>query len=118
MVADSGCAGPGRAAVGPATGVATLVTGDMGGTGDTGDADDTADTDDTVGSAVEAVHDAVDAVGGTSVVRARPPAGVRTWNRAPSAVRVLRALKDELDPHRRLNPGRFGSWLDTEEAGP
>ncbi len=74
--------------------------------------------DDPAGSTVAAVHDAVDAVGGTSVVRARPPAGVRAWNRAPSAVRVLRALKSELDPHRQLNPGRFGSWLDTEEAGP
>ncbi len=84
-----------RAAVGLGTGAATLTV---------------------PGEEIEAVHDAVDRAGGTSVVRSTPPDRTRAWNRAPSAVRVLRALKDELDPGRRFCPGRFGSWLDDREA--
>ncbi|CAM2983240.1 FAD-binding protein [Saccharomonospora xinjiangensis] len=86
------CAG---AAVGLGTGVATLSV---------------------PGSGIEAVHDAVTAVGGTSVVRRAVAPGVRAWGQVPSAVRVLRAVKDELDPSGRLCPGRLGSWLDGREA--
>ncbi len=67
---------------------------------------------------IETVHDAVTAAQGTSVVRRAVPQGVRTWGQVPSAVRVLRALKDELDPEGRLCPGRLGSWLDDREATP
>ncbi|EIE97232.1 FAD-binding oxidoreductase [Saccharomonospora glauca] len=85
------------AAVGLGTGVATLSVPDSG---------------------IEAVHDAVTAVRGTSVVRRAVPNGVRPWGQTPSAVRVLRALKNELDPRGRLCPGRLGSWLDDREATP
>ncbi|PXY35040.1 dehydrogenase [Prauserella coralliicola] len=60
---------------------------------------------------VNGMHDAVTAIGGTSVTHQRPPSGVRAWGRMPSAIRVLRALKNELDPHGRLSPGRFESWF-------
>ncbi|WP_433408934.1 FAD-binding oxidoreductase [Saccharomonospora azurea] len=85
------------ATVGLGTGVATLSV---------------PDTD------IEAAHDAVTAVNGTSVVRRAVPSGVRPWGQVPSAVRVLRALKNELDPEGRLCPGRLGSWLDGREATP
>ncbi|EHK85650.1 FAD-binding oxidoreductase [Saccharomonospora azurea] len=85
------------ATVGLGTGVATLSV---------------PDTD------IEAAHDAVTAVNGTSVVRRAVPSGVRPWGQVPSAVRVLRALKNELDPEGRLCPGRLGSWLDGREAAP
>ncbi|OQO90908.1 dehydrogenase [Saccharomonospora piscinae] len=67
--------------------------------------------------AVDRLHDVVTAAVGTSVVR-RPVPGARVWNRPPSAVRTLRALKDELDPLRRLCPGRLGTWLDDVEEAP
>ncbi|MER7115089.1 FAD-binding protein [Saccharomonospora azurea] len=85
------------ATVGLGTGVATLSV---------------PDTD------IEAAHDAVTAVNGTSVVHRAVPSGVRPWGQVPSAVRVLRALKNELDPEGRLCPGRLGSWLDGREATP
>ncbi len=85
------------AAVGLGTGVATLSVPDSG---------------------IEAVHDAVTAALGTSVVRRAVPQGVRAWGQVPPAVRVLRALKNELDPEGRLCPGRLGSWLDDREATP
>ncbi|MDN5859204.1 MAG: FAD-binding protein [Pseudonocardia sp.] len=61
---------------------------------------------------VAAAHSAVAAVGGTSVLRARPAGtGVPAWGPAPSAIGVLRAVKDALDPQRRLGPGRFDPWM-------
>lgn len=89
------------AAAGLATGVATLSM----------PADD-----------VDRVHDAVTEVGGTSVTRGAAGAQARPWGRQPSALRVLRAVKRELDPAHRLDSGRFGSWFDspagTSEADP
>ncbi|WP_197319358.1 FAD-binding oxidoreductase [Saccharomonospora sp. NB11] len=64
---------------------------------------------------VDALHDAVTARGGTSVLRRAVP-NARPWGQVPSAVRLLRALKNELDPTGRLCPGRLGSWLDGREA--
>ncbi|MEU6641220.1 FAD-binding protein [Saccharomonospora sp. NPDC046836] len=62
------------------------------------------------------VHDAVTAVGGTSVTRRRPKEGMRAWGQPPSAIRVLQAVQRELDPGGRLCPGRFESWFGTREA--
>lgn len=59
---------------------------------------------------VPAAHEAVAAVGGTSVGRARP-AGVPAWGPPPSALGVLRAVKNSLDPQNRLGPGRFDPWM-------
>ncbi|MBK1784269.1 FAD-binding oxidoreductase [Prauserella cavernicola] len=70
---------------------------------------------------VGAVHDAVTTEGGMSVTRRRPPDGVRAWGRPPSAIRLLTAVKKELDPLGRLSPGRFESWfaeLDDKEGTP
>jgi glycolate oxidase FAD binding subunit len=61
--------------------------------------------------AVTAAHAAVHAVGGTSVLRARPAgADVPSWGPPPSALAVLKAVKSELDPDGRLGPGRFAAW--------
>lgn len=62
--------------------------------------------------AVESVHDAVGAVGGTSMLRDRPGGtSARAWGSAPSALSVLTALKHNLDPDDRFGPGRFAPWL-------
>ena len=62
--------------------------------------------------AVAAAHAAVHAAGGTSVLRSRPVGlGASAWGPAPSAVAVLRAVKQELDPGGRLGPGRLAPWL-------
>ncbi|PRX45463.1 glycolate oxidase FAD binding subunit [Prauserella shujinwangii] len=63
------------------------------------------------------VHDAVAAEGGTSVLRQRPAGPLRAWGRAPSAVRVLTALKRELDPEARLGRGRFETWFGGADSG-
>jgi glycolate oxidase FAD binding subunit len=63
-------------------------------------------------------HAAVTAAGGTSVLRHHPEAAdLPAWGQVPSAVTVLRALKQELDPDGRFAPGRFGSWLGGGPAG-
>jgi glycolate oxidase FAD binding subunit len=61
---------------------------------------------------VPAAHEAVAAAGGTSVLRhhdAHPE--VPAWGAPPSAVGVLRAVKNALDPQDRLGPGRFDPWM-------
>lgn len=63
-------------------------------------------------SEVDHVHDTVTAAGGTSVTRQRPEVDARAWGQRPSALRVLRAVKQELDPQGRLCPGRFEAWFD------
>ena len=66
--------------------------------------------------AVAAAHAAVHAAGGTSVLRSRPAGfDASAWGPAPSALAVLRAVKQELDPAGRLGPGRLDPWL-TEGA--
>lgn len=54
------------------------------------------------------------AIGGTVLLRDRPPEVddlVDALGPSPSAVGLLRALKSRLDPHGRCAPGRFGSWF-------
>ena len=54
------------------------------------------------------------AIGGTVLLRDRPPEVddlVDAFGPPPSAVGLLRALKSRLDPHGRCAPGRFGSWF-------
>ena len=65
---------------------------------------------------VAAAQAAVHAAGGTSVLRSRPPGfDGAAWGPPPSALAVLRAVKQALDPAGRLGPGRFAPWL-TEGA--
>jgi glycolate oxidase FAD binding subunit len=48
--------------------------------------------------------------GGSLVIEAAPAAVralVDVWGPAPSAIALMRAMKDRLDPTRRLSPGRF-----------
>jgi glycolate oxidase FAD binding subunit len=62
--------------------------------------------------AVAAAHQLVHRVGGTSMLRGRPgSADVPAWGPAPSAVGVLRAVRQELDPGDRLGAGRFAPWM-------
>jgi glycolate oxidase FAD binding subunit len=62
--------------------------------------------------AVADVHARVHAAGGTSVLRARPAgAHLPAWGPPPSAVGVLRAVKQAFDPDDRLGPGRFDPWM-------
>lgn len=62
-------------------------------------------------SRIDEVHDVVTAAGGTSVTRTRQEQR-RAWGRHPSALSVVRALKHELDPARRLCDGRFETWFE------
>jgi glycolate oxidase FAD binding subunit len=62
--------------------------------------------------AVAAAHAAVHAAGGTSVLRSRPAGSTAAaWGPPPSALAMLRAVKDALDPAGRLGPGRFAPWF-------
>lgn len=65
--------------------------------------------------AVAVAHAAVHAVGGTSALRDRPDdLDAPAWGPAPSAVGVLRAIKQVFDPDGRLCPGRLSPWLDPD----
>lgn len=63
-----------------------------------------------VAAAAGRARGALSALGG-SLVLAAAPREVRTavdpWGPPPSAFPVMQALKERLDPERRLNPGRF-----------
>ncbi|HZD66389.1 MAG TPA: FAD-binding protein [Acidimicrobiales bacterium] len=62
---------------------------------------------------VVAWREAVARLGGTVVVRRRPPelaALVDLWGPAPEAVTVMRRVKEQLDPSGRLGRGRFSPW--------
>ncbi|MEJ8279253.1 FAD-binding oxidoreductase [Pseudonocardia spirodelae] len=64
------------------------------------------------GAAVAEVHDAVAAVGGTSVLRDRPEAlDAPAWGPAPSALTLLKAVRARLDPEARFAAGRFDPWM-------
>jgi glycolate oxidase FAD binding subunit len=64
------------------------------------------------GDAVAAAHAAVHAAGGTSVLRSRPAGSdAPAWGPPPSALAVLRAVKQTFDPAGRLGPGRFAPWM-------
>lgn len=63
-------------------------------------------------ASVTEVHDAVAAVGGTSVLRDRPAdLDAPAWGQAPSALPLLTAIKNQLDPEARFAPGRFAPWM-------
>jgi glycolate oxidase FAD binding subunit len=61
-------------------------------------------------SAIARARDALDRLGGTLVLE-DAPAEVRSladvWGRPPDALRIMQAVKERLDPERRLAPGRF-----------
>lgn len=58
-------------------------------------------------------HRQVHEAGGVSVLRSRPDgADLPAWGPAPSALGLLRAVRDELDPTGRLGAGRFAPWLE------
>lgn len=60
--------------------------------------------------AIARAREALDRLGG-SLVLEDAPAGVRAlsnvWGRPPDALRIMQAVKERLDPERRLAPGRF-----------
>jgi glycolate oxidase FAD binding subunit len=63
---------------------------------------------DVVAAAHAAVHDA----GGTSVLRNRPAGSpAAAWGPPPTALAVLRSVKQSFDPAGRLGPGRFTPWF-------
>ena len=43
--------------------------------------------------------------------RFHPGADVPAWGPPPSALPVLRAVKNALDPDGRFGPGRFSPWM-------
>jgi glycolate oxidase FAD binding subunit len=54
------------------------------------------------------------AVSENATVLAAPPAwkrGLDVWGRTPETLDVMRALKEQFDPNRVLNPGRFAGFL-------
>lgn len=58
------------------------------------------------------VHAIVHAAGGTSALRTRPAGtDLAAWGPPPSALAVLRAVKNQLDPGGRFGPGRFSPWM-------
>jgi glycolate oxidase FAD binding subunit len=62
--------------------------------------------------AVVGAHAAVHAAGGTSVLRSRPAGSAApAWGPPPSALAVLRSVKEVFDPAGRLGPGRLAPWL-------
>ena len=64
-------------------------------------------------AAVRAAHETVHAAGGTSVLRDRPVGlDAPAWGPPPSALAVLRSVKQAFDPTGRLGPGRFAPWLE------
>lgn len=61
-------------------------------------------------AAVERARAALAGLGGSLVLAAAPRqvrAAVDVWGPPPPAFPVMQALKERLDPERRLNPGRF-----------
>lgn len=47
-------------------------------------------------------------------ILAAPPtwkAGIDVWGPAPETLDIMRAMKDQFDPHRVLNPGRFAGHI-------
>jgi glycolate oxidase FAD binding subunit len=63
------------------------------------------------GTAVAEAHAAVHAAGGTSVLRSRPAdLDAPAWGPPPSALAVLKAVKQRFDPDGRFGPGRFDPW--------
>ncbi|MBO0850211.1 MAG: FAD-binding protein [Pseudonocardia sp.] len=62
---------------------------------------------------VAEAHREVHAAGGVSVLRSRPDgADLPAWGPAPSALGLLHAVREELDPTGRLGSGRFAPWLE------
>jgi glycolate oxidase FAD binding subunit len=48
------------------------------------------------------------------VILAAPPAwkrGLDVWGPSPDALDVMRVLKEQFDPGRVLNPGRFAGFI-------
>jgi len=65
---------------------------------------------DVASGALLAARERLAVLGGTLVLEAAPPSvrsRMNVWGPAPSALSVMRSVKDRLDPERRLAPGRF-----------
>jgi glycolate oxidase FAD binding subunit len=61
---------------------------------------------------VARTHALVHTAGGTAVLRSRPAgADLPAWGPPPSAIAVLRSVKNALDPQGRFGPGRFDPWM-------
>ncbi len=82
---------------------ATLGLGFLGGTPEAGDGDATV-------RALHAARERLAALGGTLTLEASPAeirARIGVWGPAPVALPLMKAVKERLDPDRRLAPGRF-----------
>jgi glycolate oxidase FAD binding subunit len=61
-----------------------------------------------------AVHDVAQGLAETATILAAPSAwkrGLDVWGRTPDGFAVMKALREEYDPTRTLNPGRFAGFL-------
>jgi glycolate oxidase FAD binding subunit len=68
---------------------------------------------DSLAAVLGAWRSAVEALGGTVVIRRGVPCLaelVSTWGPAPSSVELMRRVKAALDPEGRMAPGRFAPW--------
>ncbi|HEY2194432.1 MAG TPA: FAD-binding protein [Actinomycetospora sp.] len=66
-------------------------------------------------AAVDDVHRRVAALGGTSLLRRRPPGRIdlAALGPAPTSAALLRAVAASLDPDQRFGRGRLAPWLPT-----
>jgi glycolate oxidase FAD binding subunit len=70
--------------------------------------------DDEAGDRFRALRERLLAIADHVVVLAVPPVwkrGLDVWGRPPEALEVMRALKEQFDPKRVLNPGRFAGRI-------
>jgi glycolate oxidase FAD binding subunit len=50
----------------------------------------------------------------TATILAAPPSwkqGIDVWGRLPDGFDVMRSLREQFDPKRTINPGRFAGFL-------
>ena len=67
-----------------------------------------------IGHAVDVLTSATDDAGGTWRITAAPPEvkqGRDVWGKPPVSLATMRRLKDQFDPGRNLNPGRYSGYI-------
>jgi glycolate oxidase FAD binding subunit len=66
------------------------------------------------GARLAEVQTILGALAETATILAAPPAwkrGIDVWGRLPDGFEIMRAVRQEFDPERTINPGRFAGFL-------